>query len=201
MDCILGIEEIRALLPHRYPLLLVDRVVEITPGQRIVGYKNVTINEPFFNGHFPGQAVMPGVYILESMAQVAAIMMLCLPEHKGKLALMGSIDNARFRKPVVPGDALVTEAKVDWIKQSFGKVTLVSRVDGQEVARCDMKFAFKSSVEASHSSVYEKITSAYRTHSADSAHASGGQLDGDPIVSSESGDHSAQADGGEAERG
>jgi 3-hydroxyacyl-[acyl-carrier-protein] dehydratase len=201
MDCILGIEEIRALLPHRYPLLLVDRVVEITPGQRIVGYKNVTINEPFFNGHFPGQAVMPGVYILESMAQVAAIMMLCLPEHKGKLALMGSIDNARFRKPVVPGDSLVTEATVDWIKQSFGKVSLISRVDGQEVARCDMKFAFKVRMEASHNSVYEKITNAYRTHTADSAHISGGHTDGDPIVSIDPGDHSAQATGGEADCG
>ncbi len=201
MDCILDIEEIRALLPHRYPLLLVDRVLEITPGQRIVGYKNVTVNEPFFNGHFPGQAVMPGVYILESMAQVAAIMMLCLPEHKGKLALMGSIDNARFRKPVVPGDSLVTEATVEWIKQSFGKVSLISRVDGQEVARCDMKFAFKPRVEASHKTVYDKITNAYRTHTAGSAQPPGGQADGDPIVSIDSGDHSTQATGGEADRG
>jgi hypothetical protein len=102
---------------------------------------------------------------------------------------------------VVPGDSLVTEATVDWIKQSFGKVTLISRVDGQEVARCDMKFAFKVRVEASHNSVYEKITNAYRTHTADSAHVSGGQTDGDSICANESGDSTTQETGGEADRG
>lgn len=201
MNCVLDIEEIRALLPHRYPLLLVDRVIEITPGERIVGYKNVSVNEPFFNGHFPGQAVMPGVYILESMAQVAAIMMLCLPEHKGKLALLGSIDNARFRKPVVPGDTLVTEATVDWIKQAFGKVTLISRVDGQEVAKCEMKFAFKSRVEPSHSSIYDKITNAYRDHTTIGALVPGGHSDGDSIVPIAPGDRETQPNRGEGDRG
>jgi hypothetical protein len=135
------------------------------------------------------------------MAQVAAIMMLCLPEHKGKLALMGTIDNARFRKPVVPGDTLVTEATVDWIKQAFGKVSLISRVDGQEVARCDMKFAFKINVEPSHDSVYEKITNAYRTYTADGAHLAGGLTDGDPIISGEAATSSTNANGGEADCG
>jgi 3-hydroxyacyl-[acyl-carrier-protein] dehydratase len=185
MDCILDVEEIRALLPHRYPLLLVDRITEITPGKRVVGYKNVTINEPFFNGHFPGQAVMPGVYIIESMAQVAAIMMLCLPEHKGKLALLAGIENARFREPVIPGDRLVTEATVNWIRGTFGQVTLMSRVDGQEVARCDMKFAFKPITEASHNKVYEKITNAYRNPLSESALPSGDVTDGDTLVSAE----------------
>src|SRR5580658_7463771 len=201
MGCILDIEEIRALLPHRYPLLLVDRIVEITPGERIVGYKNVTINEPFFNGHFPGQAVMPGVYILESMAQVAAIMMLCLPEHKGKLALLGSIENARFRRPVVPGDTLVTEATVDWIKGAFGKVTLKSKVDGQEAAKCDMKFAFKPIVESSHSSVYDKITNAYQTHQADNAKRLGDKADGNSHVGVKAGENAEPQPGGEADRG
>src|SRR5580658_7338643 len=149
MGCILDIEEIRALLPHRYPLLLVDRVVEITPGQRIVGYKNVTINEPFFDGHFPGQAVMPGVLILESMAQVAALMMLCLPEHQGKLAMLARLDNARFLQPVVPGDALLTEAIVEWIRGPYGKVNLTTRVAGNKVASCTINFKFQERTSSS----------------------------------------------------
>jgi beta-hydroxyacyl-ACP dehydratase FabZ len=180
MECILDIEEIRVLLPHRYPLLLVDRVVAITPGKSIIGYKNVSINEPIFQGHFPGQAVFPGVYIIESMAQVAAIMVLCLPEHRGKIALLASIENARFRKPVVPGDTLVTEANVEWIKSTFGKVSLVSKVDGQEVARCDMKFAFKESELPSHNFVVDKINRAYEAHIAEAASLAeaGDQADG-----------------------
>src|SRR5205085_6844989 len=97
----LDIEQIRSLLPHRFPMLLVDRILEIEPGKRAVGLKNVTINEQYFCGHFPGQAIMPGVLILESMAQVAAILMLSLPDSETKLAVMAAIENARFRKPVV----------------------------------------------------------------------------------------------------
>lgn len=177
MDLILDIEEIRTLLPHRYPLLLVDRILSMVPGKSIVGYKNVSINEPFFTGHFPGQAVMPGVLIIESMAQVAAILVLCLPEHAGKLVLLAGIEDARFRKPVVPGDTMITEATVMWIKGSFGKVSLSTRVDGQEVASCEMKFAFKAHTPPTHKATYDKIMKAFDEY-ANAQKQPGGEGDG-----------------------
>jgi len=136
----LDIEQIRTFLPHRYPMLLVDRILEIEPGRRAVGLKNVTINEDFFNGHFPGQAIMPGVLILEAMAQVGGVLMLSLPEYRNKLAVIGGIENVRFRKPVVPGDALVSEVEVVYFRKSFGKIKLTGRVDGEVVASCEMTF-------------------------------------------------------------
>jgi 3-hydroxyacyl-[acyl-carrier-protein] dehydratase len=141
MDLTLDVEDIRALLPHRYPLLLVDRILEVQPGERIVGLKNVTINEAFFIGHFPGQAVMPGVLIVESMAQIAGLMIMLMPEHRGKLAYIGEIENARFRRPVVPGDTLITEASVVKIRSKIGKVRMVARVQETVVAECDLTFA------------------------------------------------------------
>lgn len=136
----LDVEQIRSFLPHRYPMLLVDRILEIEPGKRAVGLKNVTINEDFFNGHFPGQAMMPGVLILEAMAQVGGVMMLSLPSHQSKLAVIGGIENVRFRKPVVPGDTLITEVEVLHIRKSFGKVRLTGRVNNEVVASCEMMF-------------------------------------------------------------
>jgi beta-hydroxyacyl-ACP dehydratase FabZ len=136
----LDIEQIREYLPHRYPMLLVDRILEIEPGKRAVGLKNVTINEEFFNGHFPGQAMMPGVLILEAMAQVGGVLMLSVPTHRMKLAVIGGIDNVRFRKPVVPGDALITEVEVLTVRRSFGKVKLTGRVNNEVVASCEMTF-------------------------------------------------------------
>jgi len=106
-------------LPHRYPFLLVDRILELEEG-RIVGVKNVTINEPFFQGHFPGEPVMPGVLVLESMGQVAAVMIINREELKGKFTYLVGLDRVRFRKPVLPGDQLVTEAKVKKVKRSSG---------------------------------------------------------------------------------
>src|SRR5713226_876330 len=111
MSVTLDVEEIRTLLPHRYPMLLVDRILEMEPGKRAIGMKNVSINEPFFDGHFPGQAVMPGVLIMEAMAQVAGLMMLSCPKYEGKVPFIGEIVKGRFRRPVVPGDALMTEAR------------------------------------------------------------------------------------------
>ena len=102
----LNIEQIEALLPHRYPFLLVDRILECTPGQGAKGMKCVTANEPFFQGHFPGYKVMPGVLIIEALAQVGAVAILSVPENKGKLALFGGIKNARFKRQVRPGDVL-----------------------------------------------------------------------------------------------
>src|SRR5690349_316112 len=139
----LDVEAIRAFLPHRYPMLLVDRVLELVPGERVVGLKNVTINEPYFDGHFPGEAVMPGVLILECMAQVAGLIMLTVPEHRGKLAYLGGIDNVRFRKKVVPGDTLVIEASVTNMRGSIGKALMIAKVEGDVVARGEMIFALK----------------------------------------------------------
>jgi 3-hydroxyacyl-[acyl-carrier-protein] dehydratase len=146
----LDIEQIRAVLPHRYPMLLVDRILELEPGKRCVGLKNVTANEDFFNGHFPGQAMMPGVLLIESMAQVGGVLLLSDSRFKGKLAVIAGIDNVKFRKPVVPGDVLITEIEVVSLRKSFGKIKLAGRVDGEVVVSCDMMFAImdKRSVEA-----------------------------------------------------
>lgn len=143
MDCKLDVEDLRALLPHRYPMLLVDKILELTPGQRVVGLKNVTINEPFFIGHFPAQAIMPGVLIVESMAQVAGLMILSLAEHQGKVPFLAGMDKVKFRKPVVPGDTLITEANVIKVRGLIGKVHMVARVEGTTVAECEMTFALK----------------------------------------------------------
>lgn len=134
------IEEIREILPHRYPFLLVDRVLEVVPGKRCVGVKNVTINESFFQGHFPGQAIMPGVLILESMAQVGLVMMKFHLDEGRKLAMLGGVDNARFKKPVVPGDQLINEINIIWFRRDIGKVSAVARVDGEIVAEAEITF-------------------------------------------------------------
>src|SRR5438876_8607390 len=132
----MDIEEIREYLPHRFPMLLVDRILELEPGKRAVGLKNVTINEDFFNGHFPGQAMMPGVLILEAMAQVGGVLILTLPDHRAKLAVIGGMENVKFRKPVVPGDALITEVEVLTVRKAFGKVKMTARVNEEVVASC-----------------------------------------------------------------
>ena len=141
MENPLNIQDILELLPHRYPFLLVDRVLDLQPGERIVGLKNITFNEEFFQGHFPGQPVMPGVLIIESMAQVAGLMILSVPEHRGKLAYIGAIENVRFRKPALPGDTLITEAHIVKLRGSIGKVRMTARVEGVVVAECQMTFA------------------------------------------------------------
>src|SRR5437764_535309 len=136
----LDVEQIRSYLPHRYPMLLVDRILELEPGKRCVGLKNVTINEDFFNGHFPGQAMMPGVLIIEAMAQVGGVLFMTDPEFHDKLAVMAGMENVKFRKPVVPGDTLITEVEVQTVRKHFGKVRLTARVNAEVVASCDMVF-------------------------------------------------------------
>jgi beta-hydroxyacyl-ACP dehydratase FabZ len=135
----LTIHEIMKILPHRYPMLLVDRVLEIDAGKRIVGIKNVTANEPYFQGHFPGAPVMPGVLIIESMAQLCAILFLAdLPDRDRKLFLFGGVDKARFRKPVVPGDQLRLECELLQKRSSSVRMHGIASVDGSIVAEAEM---------------------------------------------------------------
>ena len=136
----LDIEQIRAILPHRYPFLLVDRILELQPGKSAIGLKNVSANEEFFNGHFPGQAMMPGVLIIEAMAQVGGVLMLSDNAMESKLAVIAGMENVKFRKPVVPGDALITEVEILMARRNFGKVRLTGKVKDEVVASCDMLF-------------------------------------------------------------
>jgi beta-hydroxyacyl-ACP dehydratase FabZ len=146
MGKVLDINVIQKILPHRYPFLLVDRIIEISE-KRIVGIKNVTINEPFFQGHFPGHPIMPGVLIIEAMAQVGGVGALNLKDNLGKLAYFLSINNARFKKPVVPGDTLKIEVELLKTKLSIMQVHAVAKVEGVIVTEADLMFAFVKSPE------------------------------------------------------
>jgi 3-hydroxyacyl-[acyl-carrier-protein] dehydratase len=125
--------DIMRVLPHRYPFLLVDRVVELEPGRRAVGIKQVTANEPQFTGHFPGRPIMPGVLMVEALAQTAGIAVLTLDAYRGKLGLFAGIDECRFKRMVVPGDTLRLEVTVEKLRGMFGRVRAVASV-GDEVA-------------------------------------------------------------------
>jgi beta-hydroxyacyl-ACP dehydratase FabZ len=145
----LDLREIREILPHRYPMLLVDRILELEP-ERIVGIKNVTANEPFFDGHFPDFPVMPGVLIVEAMAQVAGVLVLSqIPDRKNKLVFLASIEQAKFRRPVLPGDQLRIEMKLGKRKASVAKMHGQATVDGLVVAEAEVlcKLADKTAAE------------------------------------------------------
>ena len=131
IDSRMDIHQILEYLPHRYPILLVDRVLEVVPGERITALKNVSMNEPFFQGHFPGLPVMPGVLLLEALAQTGAVAALSLPENKGKLALFGGIKSARFRKQVVPGDVLTLHCELVQQHGAVGVGKASAWVDGK----------------------------------------------------------------------
>jgi 3-hydroxyacyl-[acyl-carrier-protein] dehydratase len=135
----LTITDIMKILPHRYPMLLIDRIVEIDAGKRIVGIKNVSANEQFFQGHFPGAPVMPGVLIVEAMAQCAAVLILRdIPNREEKLFLFGGVDKARFRKPVIPGDQVRLECEILQRRSNSVRIHGTATVNGELVAEAEL---------------------------------------------------------------
>ncbi len=134
-------QEIMNIIPHRYPFLLIDTIEELEPGVRALGKKCVSVNEPFFQGHFPGNPVMPGVLIVEALAQVGAVAMLSQPDFKGRTAYFAGIDKARFRRKVVPGDVLLLETEIIKVKGPVGVGRAVARVDGQVAAQAELTFS------------------------------------------------------------
>ncbi|MYU74604.1 3-hydroxyacyl-ACP dehydratase FabZ [Ligilactobacillus salivarius] len=136
----LDITEIKRIIPHCYPMLLIDRVEELIPGEKAVARRNVTINEELFNGHFPGNPVMPGVLIVEALAQTGAVALLSLPEFKGKTAYFGGIKSAKFRKVVRPGDSLRLEVTLEKIRNNVGLGKAIATVDGKKACTAELTF-------------------------------------------------------------
>lgn len=137
----LKIEEIMALIPHRYPFLLVDRIESVVPAVSAVGHKCVSMNEPFFQGHFPGKPLMPGVLIVEALAQVGAVALMSDPENTGKLAVFAGIDEVRFKRQVVPGDVLKLEVTIESMRRGIGKGSALATVNGEVACKGSLMFA------------------------------------------------------------
>ena len=141
LNKVLMIEDIQKLLPHRYPFLLVDRIIDFVPNKSATGIKNVTFNEPFFQGHFPERPIMPGVLIVEAMAQVGGIVLRHLPGMENQLSLFAGIDKVRFRRPVVPGDRLTITTELLVSRKRFGKMHGRAEVDGQLACEGELMFS------------------------------------------------------------
>lgn len=133
-------EEIQEILPHRYPFLLLDKIIEIEFGKRARGIKNVSYNEDYFQGHFPGNPIMPGVLVIEALAQLGAAVILGVPENRGKIALFAGMDNVRFKRVVKPGDVLELEIELSRMRGRFGKSQAEATVDSQVVATAELLF-------------------------------------------------------------
>jgi 3-hydroxyacyl-[acyl-carrier-protein] dehydratase len=138
---VLDAQQIQKIIPHRYPFLLVDRIIEVEWGIRAVGIKNVSMGEPFFQGHFPDHPVMPGVLIVEALAQVGAVALLGMEENRGKIALFAGIDGVRFKRQVIPGEVLRLEVVVGKMRRGVGVGTATATVDGQLAVRGELMFA------------------------------------------------------------
>src|SRR3989338_4613932 len=137
----LSIKEIMKIIPHRYPFLLIDKIIELEEGKRAVAIKNVTMNEPFFQGHFPDHPVMPGVLIMEALAQVGVVMALRLPATENKIVYFAGIDGVRFRRLVVPGDQLRLEVETIWVRGNLGKMKGKATVNGEVAAEGEFTFS------------------------------------------------------------
>ncbi|NNM30875.1 MAG: 3-hydroxyacyl-ACP dehydratase FabZ, partial [Akkermansiaceae bacterium] len=140
-EAVLDMQEIFRILPHRYPFLLIDRVVDFSTDLKCTAVKNITFNEPYFQGHFPGHPIMPGVLQLEAMAQAASILVLRLPDNEGKIGYFMSANNVKFRKPVFPGDTLFIDAEITKMRRNIGQAVTSCTVNGEVVSSAELKFA------------------------------------------------------------
>jgi 3-hydroxyacyl-[acyl-carrier-protein] dehydratase len=141
---LLNCNEIQKIIPHRYPFLFIDRVEEIVPGESAVGYKNVTVNEPFFQGHFPQEMIMPGVLMIEALAQTGAVVLLIQEENRGKLVFFGGVNRARFKRKVIPGDCLKLEVQIIKRKGLFGLGKATATVNDQVAVEAELIFAIEN---------------------------------------------------------